>query len=353
VRVAYFGTWERGYPRNEQVVAALRLAGVEVDLVHEDVWTQQHKFGVSASALPRLLAAEARLALRRVPKTAEALVVGYPGHLDLWSAKLHRRPIVFNPMLSLFDALVEDRQRFAARSLSGRGLRALDRAAFRAADMVVLDTQANAAYVADLAGIEEPYVCYVGAEERLFRKSWRLPERFSVLFVGKFIPLHGVEVIVEAARLLPNIPFRIVGGGQTEWLLRNPPPNVEHLPWIEYEDLPREYARASCALGIFGATGKAGRVIQNKAFQALAVGTPLITASTAASRELLRDERDALLTEPTPEALAAAIERLHEDTALAERIGAEGRRTFEREASESVLGEKWRTLVENAIRRQR
>ena len=27
MRIAYFGTWERGYPRNEQVISALRLAG--------------------------------------------------------------------------------------------------------------------------------------------------------------------------------------------------------------------------------------------------------------------------------------------------------------------------------------
>jgi hypothetical protein len=30
MRVAYFGTWERGYPRNDQVTAALVSAGVEV-----------------------------------------------------------------------------------------------------------------------------------------------------------------------------------------------------------------------------------------------------------------------------------------------------------------------------------
>src|SRR6476659_496064 len=38
LRVAYFGTWERGYPRNDQVTAALASAGVDVDLVHEDMW---------------------------------------------------------------------------------------------------------------------------------------------------------------------------------------------------------------------------------------------------------------------------------------------------------------------------
>ena len=52
-------------------------------------------------------------------------------------------------------------------------------------------------------------------------------------------------------------------------------------------------------------------MIPNKAFQALACGTPLITADTPAARELLRDGESALLVPPgDPEALAAAVRRL-------------------------------------------
>ena len=48
-------------------------------------------------------------------------------------------------------------------------------------------------------------------------------------------------------------------------------------------------------------------MIPNKAFQALACGTPLVTADTPAARELLADGESALLVPPgDPEALAAA-----------------------------------------------
>ena len=64
------------------------------------------------------------------------------------------------------------------------------------------------------------------------------------------------------------------------------------------------------------------RVIPNKAFQALACGTPLVTADTPGARELLADGVSALLVPPgEPEALAAAVRRLAGDAALAERIG--------------------------------
>ena len=96
-------------------------------------------------------------------------------------------------------------------------------------------------------------------------------------------------------------------------------------------------------------SAKALRVIPNKAFQAIATSTPLITADTPATRELLEHERDALLVRPgDAEALAAAIRRLASDTELRARIGVRGRSTYERLASEVVLGRRWRSLLERA-----
>ncbi len=348
MRVAYFGTWERGYPRNEQVISALRGAGAEVELVHREVWTREHKFAGTANlaAAPRLLVAQAGLALQRLPSDVDVLLVGYPGQLDVWAACRHGRPIVFNPMLSLYDTLAGDRGRVRAGSLAARALRELDRRSLRSVDRVVADTRAMAAYLAELASIEEPAVCYVGAEERLFRPAWRRRDEFRVLFVGKLIPLHGLEAILEAARLLPEVPFRVVGSGQLEPLLADRLANVEHAPWIDYERLPAEYAAAGCALGIFGRSEKAERVIPNKAFQALAIGVPLVTADTEAARELLTSGHDALLTSRDPTEIAAAIRALRDDAGFAERIGAAGRATYEREASEAVLGRRWLATLE-------
>src|ERR1051325_9665477 len=198
-------------------------------------------------------------------------------------------------------------------------------------------------------------VCFVGAEERLFQPGWAPEEPFTCLFVGKLIPLQGVETIVAAARDA-DLPFRIVGSGPLEPLLRDRPPNVEHIPWVDYEQLPSELHRAGCALGIFGTSDKAQRVIPNKAFQALACETPLVTANTAAARELLVDAESALLVPPgDPHALAAALQRLADDRGFARKIGEGGRAAFEKHASEDVLGRRWREVLERAqaLRSQR
>jgi glycosyltransferase involved in cell wall biosynthesis len=351
VRVLYFGTYERRYPRNAQVIACLRRAGVEVVERHIPVWEGEHKWKTGLSVLPRLAFAEARL-FRRRGVEADAVIVGYPGHFDLPAARRAARggPIVFNPLVSLVDTLVGDRGRFRAGSLPARLLAGLDRRALRAADVVVADTQANADFLAELADLPEQHfaVCYVGAEEDVFTPGWAPEEPATAVFVGKLIPLHGLETILGAARFAPELLFRVIGSGQLEPLLESRPPNVEWVRWVDYELLPRELYRAGCALGIFGTSDKARRVIPNKAFQALACGVPLVTADTPAARELLVDGESAMLVPPgDPEALADALRRLTPD--LAERLAEGGHAVYRERASEEVLGARWRALIESRL----
>ena len=351
MRVLYFGTYERDYPRNAQVISCLRKAGVEVRERHVSVWDgEEHKFAAGAGAALRLARAELRL-FRRSSADFDALVVGYPGHFDLPAAKrsAHGRPVVFNPLVSLADTVVDDRGRFAPRSPVARVLRAIDRAAFRAADLVVADTEANGAFFREL-GAQHVKVCFVGAEERVFMPGWRAPEQFTALFVGKLIPLHGLETILEAARRAPELRFRIVGSGQLESLVQNPPANVERRAWVDYERLPDELHHSGCALGIFGTSAKARRVIPNKVFQAVACGTPVVTADTSAARELLSDGESALLVPPgDANALVTALRRLASDARLAQRIGAGGLTAYREHASEAILGARWRALIEQLL----
>ena len=356
MRVLYFGTYERGYPRNAQVISCLRRAGVTVDERHVPVWDgRRDNWSAGLGAVARLAAAELRLL--KPPQTPfDAVLVGYPGHFDLPAARAaaRGRPIVFNPLISLSDTFVADRGRFRPGSVAARALAAVDRRALRAADMVVADTRADADHLAELAELppERIEVAFVGAEDRLFTPGWRPAAPFTILFVGTLIPLHGLETILDAARAAPELRFRLVGSGQLEQLVRTRPANVEWLPWLEYEQLPDELRRAGCALGIFGTSDKARRVIPNKAFQALACGTPLVTADTPAARELLIDGESALLVPPgNADALAAALRRLGGDFTLAERLSEGGRAAYEAHASEEVLGVRWRELIERAVAR--
>ena len=139
----------------------------------------EHKFGAGAGAALRLAAAELRLR-RGGDAQFDAVVVGYPGHLDLPAARRTAggRPVVFNPLVSLADTLVGDRGRFRPGSRAARALAAIDRRAFGAADLVVADTAAQAPLFRSL-GARRVEVCFVGAEERLFSPAGRGRPRAS------------------------------------------------------------------------------------------------------------------------------------------------------------------------------
>jgi hypothetical protein len=65
MRVLYFGTYERDYPRNAQVISCLRGAGVEVDERHVPVWDgRRDSWRAGPGTALRLAAAALRLLQR-------------------------------------------------------------------------------------------------------------------------------------------------------------------------------------------------------------------------------------------------------------------------------------------------
>ena len=99
------------------------------------------------------------------------------------------------------------------------------------------------------------------------------------------------------------------------------------------------FGHAGIVLGSF----RESRAIAPAVFGALATGAPVITANTAAARELLRDGESALLVPPeSPTELAAAITRLAGDGELRASIAAGGRRVFAERAARDVRGRQWR-----------
>jgi glycosyltransferase involved in cell wall biosynthesis len=250
----------------------------------------------------------------RLPKH-DAVMVGYLGQLDvlvLWPfARLRGVPIIWDAFLSLYNTVVEDRCLVAARNPLAWFLWAWEWLACRAADLVVLDTNAHGRYFIDAFGVSETKVkrVFVGAETDLFKP---LPDSrrdssspFTVLFYGQFIPLHGIDTVVRAAKLAEGAGVRwvIIGTGQEATRIRAlveelKPADLEWLEWAPYRELIHWLHRADICLGIFGATAKAARVIPNKVFQIVAAGRPLITADTPAIRELLSADLQTHLIPP-------------------------------------------------------
>ncbi|HET9014658.1 MAG TPA: glycosyltransferase [Thermomicrobiaceae bacterium] len=361
--VLYLGTYERDYPRNVLVIAALRRAGFDVREIHAPVWERRRdkvaglrsivpwlRLGAALAVGYATLGARALLTVR----SADVVFVGYPGQLDMVIlaplVRLLHRPVIFNPLVTLTDTLVEDRQLVASGSLPGRAIAALDRAALSLADAVIVDTPENGRYLVERypSLSDSIYPLDVGADDRLFvpeSPCERTPGGpLRVLFYGKFIPLHGVETILRAAaRLDPDrVSFTLIGSGQTGHAARLLArvlglTNVEFVDWVPFHDLPGHISRADVVLGIFGDTAKAARVVPNKVFQAMAMAAAIVTADTPAVRRVLQHGQSAMLVPAgDPEALADAIQRLT-DPDLRRALGLAARAGFNEVGSIDAL----------------
>lgn len=341
----WLGTYERDYPRGRVLRAGLRELGDEVVERHRPVWEdRRHKAGAFLRPGPllgaagRFGAAWAALAREARGPRVDAVVAGYPAQPDAlpaWLvARARRAPLVVDMMISLADTLGGDRAR-TGRSTT-RILAAVDRVTLGLADLVVVDTAAGADWLAARFGVPRARLAIVpvGAEPRPFRPRPEPEGAPLALFYGKLAPLHGVATVLAAARIPGGPRVRLIGDGQLgPWLegelARDRPAGLEWERWVPYGRLGDELGAAAIALGVFGTSDKASRVVPNKVWQALAARRAVVTADTPAVREVLDDGRSALLVPPgDAAALAGALRRLAADAALRRRIAAAGHERY-------------------------
>jgi hypothetical protein len=107
------------------------------------------------------------------------------------------------------------------------------------------------------------------------------------------------------------------------------------------------YAAADIVVNPARFTEAFGRV----ALEALVAGRPVVATRVGAIPEVLRDGEDALLVEPDPEAIAAAVSRLWRDGELRNRLVESGRARALAEFGEAESVERFLALVDEVLRR--
>jgi hypothetical protein len=322
VRALYFGTYDRDHPRNVNAIAAMRHAGIDV------LERTASVRGTGLRGAASVMAAETRL-LRPRRADFDLVIVGYPGHFDVPQARrlARRKPLVFDAVLSLEDELVSVRRRFRPRSTAATVLRAVDLRALRLPDLVVCGTDAEARYLQSL-GAKTVASVFLGADEELFRHPWSPAYPFTAVHFATGIAGDESADVVRAAAELTDVPVRVVVRGE-----------------IDPDDLGIAVAHAGLVLGSF----RESRAIAPAVFDSLATGAPLITADTAAVRELLDDGAAELVPPDDPAALARAITRLADDETRRRTLAERGRAVFDARAARPMLGERWRSLLAGLV----
>ena len=351
MKICYFGTYEKDYPLNSIIIKGLKKNGIEVIECHISLWEKyQNKHGDFLKVFS-IFKIAINLAVAYVKlcfiffskcKNVDAVIVGYIGQLDIFFLKFfllfkkNKPKIIFAPLVSLYDTAIIDRGLSKSNNLFSKFLFYLDKFSFKMADVVILDTDEHIKYICDLFNLDKNKFkrVWVGADEDVFypilsNSNKKENNIFKVLFFGKYIPLHGLEYIIKAAKLLENekdIKLKMIGNGQLYEKIINLSKeleikNIDFVEWIEYTKLVKEINKADVVFGIFGGTDKSLRVIPNKVFQAIACGKPVITGDSLAVRELFTNEENISLCENrNAESLKNAILELKNNSSLRKNL---------------------------------
>lgn len=375
MKVCYFGTYENNYPRNRIIIDGLRKNGVDVIECYFNLWKLEQdktKFLKWVLNLPIILLSLTCAYLVLLYKyflmggyQCQIIMVGYPGHVDVFLAYLlslfGRKRLVFNPLISIYDAVINDRKLIEKSSIFASIILLLEKIIFRLPNITLLDTSAHISLVRKVLNIPARIKIvriFVGADEKSFPfKSYPTPRKtLEVSFIGKFTPLHGLPVIIKAIKLLEkhkNIHFTIVGRGQLSDDIDRLKKtlkikNVRFIPWVPYQKLAEIIDNSDICLGIFDKGEKAQSVIPNKIFEAVAMGKAVITANSPAINELFENNKNIILSTPDdPYSLAKKILLLQSNPKMLRQISLEAHRLFDRKLTEEKIGKEVKDILES------
>jgi glycosyltransferase involved in cell wall biosynthesis len=362
MKVCFFGGYNPKYIRNVIIKEGLIENGVEVV---ECRTKSKFKFWLR---YPILFFQH----LKFFPVKYDFIFVPAFRHKDIPLAKLigllTNKPVVFDPLVSRYETKVLDEKKVAPYSIQAKYNFKIDKLSFTLADIVLVDTFAHADYYAQEFGIDRTKFrrVPVGVPDELFclsktraRGENRKGSNFLVQFYGSFLPLQGIEYIVQAARIIgtrdKTIHFELIGSGQTFPMIKGLIEGLELKNIVlrnrfPFNKLPEVVSRADICLGIFGNTDKAMRVVPNKVFQCLSLNKAVITGRTPAIIEFFAHRENIFLCEPAnAHSLARAIMVLKNNEELRRKIAENGYKLIKQNFTSELIGKQVKEILSKTL----
>jgi len=272
----------------------------------------------------------------------------YMGHfLVIYMRLFTKKPIVFDFYLSIFDMMCRDRKLYKPDSFLGKLTYLIEKKSLEKADYVIVDTQKLIDTLSQTYAIDPGKFVRVPLtiNEENVKPMQVSPykERFTVLYVGSYIPLHGTEVIIEAARILQekgdDTFFVMIGKGPDyekciqlvkEYDLHN----IEFKGFMSLEELNYYYNACDINLGLFNNGERANSVVLNKTNDSFRVGKPHLTLATDAMQEAFENNEDIFFVKDiSPQTLADRIMEIKQDPDLVQKVGQNALISYENKLS--------------------
>lgn len=192
-------------------------------------------------------------------------------------------------------------------------------------------------------------------QRRSARKRWGVREN-NFLFgcVGVFVPEKGQQHLVEALsrvrELHPEARLLLAGDGACRAELETLARRLGQAEAVLFPGFVKDVKQVYAALDAFVFPSEfegLGTALQ----AAMAAGLPCISTKRGALREVVDEERTALVAKPSGQEFAVMMLRLIDDEALRKSLGEAGRREVEQRFSAGLMVENTIRVYEDVLRK--
>jgi colanic acid biosynthesis glycosyl transferase WcaI len=238
--------------------------------------------------------------------------------------------------------------------------RSLERFLYAGADFVCSVTEGICEILVKDKSVPKSKVLFlpIGVDTELFRprladrallERYNLTGKLVFMYAGTLGHSYGLPVILKAADRLrdrPDIAFVFVGDGPVRQQLQTETAelgltSVTFVGCVPLQDMPRWWSICRGALVSLKDQPIHDSARPSKSLPPMASGVPLIFSGAGEMARIVSDAEAGLVVPPEQvEPLAECIRRIANDTALAQKLGENGRRLCEREFG-------WHPLVQN------
>ncbi len=284
--------------------------------------------------------------------------LGFRGHEFYWPLRqlVGDKPIILDALMSPYASLSRERKFGMPGVAVASAWRIVERGILNDADVILTDTTLQRHFYQQEFSVSSSKLLAlpVGAEERdaqIGSTEYQTPAKpqneMSILFYGSFLPLHGIDIILEAASLLRDLPVRFdfVGGNEKQarklkakctdlGVIR-----YTHRRWVSFDELINLTIPEAdlCLGGPFGDTEQGRRVITGKTSQCLALGKPTIIGKIDEDIGFVDKKNCLLVPQGRPQALADAIQWAFCQRHDLSKIGEHGKSIYSQKLSVNVI----------------
>jgi glycosyltransferase involved in cell wall biosynthesis len=294
--VCLFGNYIKDYPRITTIRQGLEWNGVQV------LECQTRKTGIRKYF-------DLWRRHRQLRDKYDIMVVMMGGQTIVPFAKiLTRKKIIFDAFASLYLSEVVDRKKADPGSFRARKLRFWDKFPCQLADQVLLDTDIQIDYFVEQYHLPKNKFkrLLITCDDQIFhpQKLENKKDKFIIHWHGYMVPFHGVEIILQAAKILEpekEIEFQIVTRFDSKFekiRKKSEEMNLKNIKFFEevsLEGMAHKINEADISLGVFGDNKKTQLVIPNKIIEGIACAKPVITGDSRAVRELFKNNENICL----------------------------------------------------------